>query len=171
MKIQPNPTFLVQSKKKLIITLLLGLALCNNSSATALTGRVLNVLSGNLVEIMTNGQVHRIHLHGTQLSPDNPSAKRAAKRHLAMMVNGKPVRVDYQRRDRSGVILGTIMMGKIDINQLQILNGLVLFQDAPTLSDTQQKNYQQAENSARKNHSGLWQNVAPNKTNRHIWQR
>ncbi len=139
-----------------IILLAAFLAICSRAEAETLTGRPVHLLSGESLILLSRDNVrHKIKLIGLKTEPPASPWGSAARRHLSMLVAGKPVTVQYQHRDKLGNILGRLVTGGLDINLRMIRDGLA--RHSPTHQSEQERNiYAATEQQARKAQLGLW---------------
>ncbi len=138
-------------------TILLGSILwVSQIQAASIEGKILNVLSGDRVEIITtNKRTYTISLRGIKSPETERYAKRMAKKHLAMLVAGKTVFIEYNQIGRNRVILGTLKLGGSDINLRQVHDGMA--KAVPKLlPPILKEQYQTAESKARQNKLGIW---------------
>lgn len=124
--------------------------------AEVLDGRPVNILSGESILLLgQNNERHRVKLIGLNAEPPNRPWGGAARRHLRMLVAGKPVTVHFRHKDQGGRIIGRLVSGGLDINLRMISDGLV--RHSPALqSEQERKTYAAAEQQARKAQLGLW---------------
>ncbi len=139
-----------------LITLLCSTLWTSQTQAAQIEGRVLNVLSGDRVELIaTNKRTYTISLLGIKSPETEKRAKRIAKKHLAMLVAGKTVLIEYNKIGRNGVLFDTLKLGGSDINLRQIRDGMA--KAAPEmLPPNLRQRYQTAELKARQNKLGVW---------------
>ncbi len=82
----------------------------------------------------------------------------ASRKHLASIVASKQVRVEYQKRDRYGRIVGKVLLDGIDACLEQVKAGFAWhykrYQREQSVED--QRLYAEAENKARYERLGLW---------------
>ncbi len=124
--------------------------------AAQLKGRVLNILSGDHVEVIAvNQRTYTIRLRGIKSPQVRSRAGRVAKKHLAMLVAGKALVVEYNKIDYKGVLLGTIKLGGNDINSRQVRDGMAKAVPKELTADLK-KRYQTAELKARQGRLGIW---------------
>ena len=124
--------------------------------AAKLEGRVLNILSGDRLELRADNQrTYTVRLRGIETPLDNTSAGRISQKHLAMLIAGKAVTVEYSNVDRRAAFIGKVKLGGSDINLRQVADGMaralpiMLFPNEKTV-------YQTAEFKARNNRLGIW---------------
>jgi endonuclease YncB( thermonuclease family) len=127
--------------------------------------RVLSVLDGNTLSVRneTTTQQSYVRLRGIDAPEMQQPYGAASRQHLASLVAGKIVRVEFKGTDRMGTVEGRVLLDGEDINLAQLGAGLAWFQMvyANELSDEQRKLYQETEGAARKARRGLWQDAAP----------
>ncbi len=87
-----------------------------------------------------------------------------SRKHLASIVAGKQVRVEYQKRDRYGRIVGKIWVGDVDACLEQIKAGFAWhykkYQHEQSPEDREL--YAEPENQAQDARLGLWRENNPN---------
>lgn len=140
-----------------------------------LTGKVVAVADGDTVTVLDEtNEPHKIRLAGI----DSPEKKQAfgnrAKQNMAAMVFGKPVQVEWNKRDKYGRIVGKILVApddcigelcrnSVDVGLSQISVGLAWhykqYEKEQNLND--RKNYAQAELHAKYARTGLWSDNNP----------
>ena len=141
-----------------LITLCFLVFLSIPTSADTLTGKVAKITDGDTLYVLdANYQQHKIRLAGI----DAPERKQAygltSRKHLASIVAGKQVTVEYQKRDRYGRIVGKVWVNGVDVCLEQVKAGFAWhykkYQHEQSLED--QRLYADAENSARIGRLGL----------------
>ncbi len=139
-----------------LIILLCSMLWVSQTQAAKIEGRVLNVLSGDRVEIIaTNKRAYTISLLGIKTPETENGAKRIAKKHLSMLIAGKRVLIEYSKIGRNRVLFGTLKLGGSDINLRQIYDGMAKAVPEMLPPDLKQR-YQAAELKARQNRLGIW---------------
>jgi len=87
----------------------------------------------------------------------------ASRKHLASIVVGQQVTVEYQKRDRYGRIVGKVLLDGIDVCLEQVKAGFAWhykkYQHEQSPEDRQL--YADAENKARDDRLGLWRENNP----------
>lgn len=139
-----------------LVILLCSTLWVSQTQAARIEGRVLNVLSGDRIELIaTNKRTYTISLLGIKSPETEQHAKRMAKKHLAMLVAGKTVLIEYNKIGRNKILFGTLKLGGSDINLRQIHDGMA--QAVPgMLPPNLRQRYQTAELKARQNKLGVW---------------
>ena len=125
-------------------------------SATAdINGRIVRVLDGDTVEVLeTDNQLTRVRLAGSDAPEKSQPFGQRSRQALASMVAQRTVTVTGTDMDRYGRLLGTVWLGKADVNAAQIRNGLAWayrFHGKAIRDD-----YVTLEDEARRQATGLW---------------
>ena len=142
-------------KVALIVSLLvMSLAL----NAQTLQGKVVRVADGDTITILdaTNTQ-NKVRLNKIDAPEKSQAFGEVSRKHLASMVAGNVVNVDWEKKDKYGRILGDISIGTTNVNLRMVQDGLAwhfkAFDNTPA--------YAQAENEARAKKIGLWKDANP----------
>ncbi len=129
-----------------------------------LVGRAVKVEDGDSITVLnsTNTQ-YRIRLQGIDAPERGQPYGNASRKHLASLVAGKAVTVKWVKRDRYGRIVGFVIVDGHDVNLVQVKAGMAWFYRyyQKELSRENRKLYAQAEDEARANKKGLWQDKNP----------
>ena len=145
----------------------LALALCWTSwqaQAALLEGKVLRTSDGDTVMLEDRtGHRHRIRLSGIDAPERRQAFGRRSAQHLRALVEHKEVRVYWKKHDRYGRLIGRIEVNGHDAGLEQLRAGLAWHYKAyaseqPPLESAR---YQRAEQEARHERRGLWQDAAP----------
>ncbi|HEX8547955.1 MAG TPA: thermonuclease family protein [Cytophagaceae bacterium] len=92
---------------------------------SSFTGRVIRVLDGDTIEVLTDDKkTVRIRLNGIDCPEKNQDFGNVAKEFTSKMVFGKEVEVDSIGTDRYGRTIANIICGSINLNQELVKNGL-----------------------------------------------
>lgn len=134
------------------------------AQAEILTGQVVKIADGDTLTVLdTSKQQHRIRLTGI----DAPERKQAfgtvSRQHLANLVFGRAVMVEWYKRDRYQRILGKVLVDGQDANLEQIRAGLAWHykQYGKDQQPVDGRLYAEAEEAARLKGVGLWRDQAP----------
>ncbi len=133
--------------------------------AYSLTGEVVRVVDGDTIYVLdANYEQHKIRLAGIDAPERKQPYGLASRKHLASIVAGKQVTVEYQKRDRYGRIVGKVLLDAIDACLEQVKGGFAWhykkYQQEQNPED--QQRYATAENQAREYRLGLWRENNPN---------
>lgn len=124
-----------------------------------LTGRVVKIADGDTFTLLVNGNEQvKIRLDGIDAPEKGQAYGNKAKEYLSGMIWGEPVTVNVKSKDRYGRSIGKVSTPTIsDVNLEMIRAGYAwLYRDY-----NNDKTYTAAENQARKNMRGLWQDKNP----------
>lgn len=136
--------------------------------AAMLHGQVVRVIDGDTVTV-ADGR-HRkvkVRLVGIDAPEKDQPYGREAKAHLASLVLGKVVDVEWDKRDSYGRVIGRVLAApgncpgcdrSRDVGLAQISAGYAWWyrSESRELSHAEKSGYALAENAARARHSGLW---------------
>lgn len=148
---------------KVITVLSLTLTLCATHGKT-IEGRVINVTDGDTLTILTaDSKPLKVRLTGIDAPEKRQPYGDKSKEHLASLTHQKIVKVEYSGTDRYQRTLGKVFLEDIDINLEQILNGFAWHYKAYAKDQSigDQNEYSGAEETARRNRRGLWQDERP----------
>ncbi|EDQ9689813.1 thermonuclease family protein [Salmonella enterica subsp. enterica] len=130
------------------------------SVQASLTGRVVRVIDGDTVVVLTKSdRTVRVRLADIDAPEKGQPFGQRARQFLASRVAGRVVAVAGDSRDRHNRILGTLWADGRDINAELVCGGLAW---AYRVRDVAQNPaYLQCENAAREEKKGLWQAPSP----------
>ncbi len=133
--------------------------------ADTLSGKVVKITDGDTLYILdANYQRHKIRLAGIDAPERKQAYGLASRKHLASIVAGQQVRVEYQKRDRYSGIVGKVRVNGVDVCLEQVKVGFAWhykkYQHEQSLED--QRLYAEAEIRARDERLGLWRENNPN---------
>lgn len=133
-------------------------------AAGVLAGRVVQVADGDTITVLdaVNTQ-HRIRLQGIDAPERAQPFSNLSRQHLAGLVAGKTVKVIWNKRDRYGRIVGTVLVDGRDASLEQVKAGLAWHYKyyANEQSPDERQRYAQAENEAQAKKLGLWGEANP----------
>jgi endonuclease YncB( thermonuclease family) len=129
-----------------------------------LTGKVVKVVDGDTIYVLDDALTQqKIRLSGIDAPEKSQPYGLASRKHLASLVAGKSVTVEYTKHDRYGRIVGKVVIDGVDACLEQIKAGLAWhykkYQNEQAAGD--RKVYAQAENQARAERIGLWRDNNP----------
>jgi len=130
-----------------------------------LTGKVVKITDGDTLYVLdANSEQHKIRLAGIDAPERKQAYGLASRKHLASIVAGKQVRIEYQKRDRYGRIVGKVLLDGIDVCLEQVKVGFAWhykkYQHEQSAEGREL--YADAEISAREERLGLWRENNPN---------
>jgi len=150
----------------IILTLLL---LAIPSVAANIGGKVVKVADGDTITILDSAnQQHRIRLAGIDAPEKRQPYGNASKKRVTELIAGKEVRVEYEKYDRYGRIVGKVWVSPPDCptcgktlygSLAQITSGMAscYWQYAREQPPEDRSRYEFAERDARAKRVGLWQ--------------
>lgn len=129
-----------------------------------LSGLVVNVKDGDTIAVMDGSNVtYDVRLQGIDAPEKSQDFSNVARRHLADLIGGKQVSVEYKKLDLRKRIVGKVTLSGLDVCLEQIKAGLAWhykeFESEQTASD--RMSYSEAEQEARAAKRGLWQYPSP----------
>ncbi len=149
-------TSLEQTARVIVLCFLAFLSLA--ASADSLTGKVVKITDGDTLYVLdANYKDHKIRLAGIDAPERRQAYGLASRKHLASIVAGKQVTIEYQKRDRYGRILGKVLVDGIDACLEQVKAGFAWHYKKykHEQSPEDQRLYADAENQARHERLGL----------------
>lgn len=146
-----------QPMRLLLVAALLVLA--PGSYAGLLAGTVVRIVDGDTITVLDASKTqHRIRLAGIDAPELGQPYGKTSRQHLALLVGGKSVTVDWQKRDRYGRIVGKVLQDSTDAGLAQIKAGVAWHFKKYELeqSPEDRQAYAEAEARARAGGVGLW---------------
>jgi endonuclease YncB( thermonuclease family) len=145
---------------------LLGLLLACSADASAdtLLGRVVRVVDGDTLVVLRSGKVQeRVRLAGIDCPERGQAFGTKAKEELLARVGGDDVRIEWEKRDRYGRIVGKVVDPEGDVNLALVRSGMCWWyrRYAEDQSAVDRVLYEKAEDAARGEGLGLWRDPAP----------
>jgi endonuclease YncB( thermonuclease family) len=132
--------------------------------ADTLTGTVSKVVDGDTIHLLTTNQTrHKIRLAGIDAPERGQAFGTKSKEHLATLVAGERVEVQWAKHDRYKRIIGKITRAGEDVNLEMVRAGLAWWyrKYAHEQSLDDQRVYAAAEDEARHGRVGLWRDPNP----------
>lgn len=134
-------------------------------SAEELTGRVIDIASGDSITIVDASNVeYKVRLSGIDAPEKEQPFGAESRQSLSRMIYGKQVKVDWQKRDYHKRVVGKVLLNnKTDVNLEQVKRGMAWvfkhFLDDPSSAD--QSDYIDAQEEAENQRVGLWSQSDP----------
>lgn len=152
-------------KKSLIcLTLALALAPAISWARTTFDGKVINVLDGDTIDVLTKQYEQvRIRLAWIDAPEKSQAFGTVSKQSLSDMVYGKNVTVVFLEKDFRERSVGQILIDNTDVNFEQVKKGYAWHYKRYTKTQTasEKQTYSLAENNARFHKVGLWADKSP----------
>ena len=125
---------------------------CAQARAESFKGKVVGVSDGDTLTVLHNQQPEKIRLNGIDCPEKKQDFGARAKQLSSAMAFGKTVEVQYEKRDRYGRILGTVLVGGKNLSEELLRAGMAWhyrqYSADPYL--------QELEDMARDYRRGLW---------------
>lgn len=158
-----------------VVVLLLSIAA--PADAEILSGRVVAVVDGDTIDILTDKyRPHRIRFAWTDAPESGQPHGQVAKRALAEVVYGKRVTVDVLKEDRyesryGKRLIGSVYLGGHDVGLALVALGHVWHYEPKAIDQDSggRRAYGAAQKTARDRHLGLWRDKSP--TPPWLWRR
>ncbi|MDP3778406.1 thermonuclease family protein [Methylotenera sp.] len=148
---------------KIILALILAFTSLT-SFADQLQGKVIKVTDGDTVNVLTDdNQTHKVRLSGIDAPEKSQAFGNKSKQALADDIDGKTVRVEFNKRDKYQRIVGKITVNGKDVNLNQIKRGLAWhYKKYENEQDVEDRSiYANAEYLAQRDKIGLWFDANP----------
>ncbi len=129
------------------------------------TGKVVKITDGDTVYVLdANYQHHKIRLAGIDAPERKQAYGLASRKHLASIVAGKQVTIEYNKRDRYGRIVGKVLLDGIDVCLEQVKAGFAWhYKEVSTRTKSgRPETLCRCRNQAREERLGLWRENNPN---------
>jgi endonuclease YncB( thermonuclease family) len=134
------------------------------ANSQTLTGRVVSIADGDTVTVLDADNVqHRIRLSGIDAPESHQAFGTRSKQNLSELVFGNDVTVTYDKTDQYGRLVGKIVFAGNDVNLMQVKEGMAWHYKEYEREQTPEDRelYARAEEEARAQHLGLWQDSNP----------
>ncbi|MEW6166043.1 MAG: thermonuclease family protein [Pseudomonadota bacterium] len=136
----------------------------HHAQADSLQGRVVGVVDGDTIDVLVGErEFHRIRLAGIDAPEKKQPYGQQAKRRMADLVFGKPVSVEFAKRDKYKRIVGVVQLNGTDTGLNLIRAGLAWHYKKYQVEQPLEERaaYADAEAVARNARAGLWSDVNP----------
>ncbi len=157
--------------------LLLYVLLLSTAAASAsIEGEVINVAEGDTITVLVKQQEYRIRLKGVDAPEQKQPFGNASQRSLSVLLTGKHVRVEYDKLDRYGGVIGVVWVRSpdspcesekcrktLDAGLYQLTVGMAWWYRHYAKEQTPEERgqYEYAEAEARSRRAGLWAAADP----------
>ena len=149
------------------VVVLCAVAALRPAVADTLSGQVIGVSDGDTIRVLDAQRItHRVRLSGIDAPELGQPFSQRSKQHLAGLVHGREVQVEWNKLDRYGRIVGKVIAEDLDVCREMVAAGLAwhykAYQHEQPMED--RKTYSDAEDVARQGRLGLWsepQSVPP----------
>lgn len=129
-----------------------------------LRGLIIGITDGDTVELLDDSkQSYKIRLKGIDAPEKRQPFGDVSRNHLAEILAGKDVYVEWQKHDRYGRIVGRVVLDGTDVCLEQVKSGMAwhykYFENEQT--EIERVIYAGAELDARTKKLGLWRELSP----------
>lgn len=136
----------------------------DETTTRKLSGTVISITDGDTFTVLADrNRSYVIRMKGIDAPESRQSFSTASRRNLASLVTAKSITIEWQKHDRYGRIVGKVLLNGEDICLRQIRDGLAWhykqFENEQT--DVDRHLYSDAEQRARVQRVGLWQEPYP----------
>ena len=148
--------------KKLILIFILFLT--NFANAKTIEGLVVGVADGDTITVLDQQKnTYKIRLQGIDAPEKNQAFGEKSKQSLHDLVHSKQVRIEYDKEDKYGRIVGKVIVDDVDICLQQLVLGMAWhykkYQNEQSLSD--RALYSETELKSKSLKLGLWTDDTP----------
>jgi endonuclease YncB( thermonuclease family) len=148
--------------KKLILVLFLFLS--NFAYAKTIEGLVVGVADGDTITVLDQQKnTYKIRLQGIDAPEKKQAFGEKSKQSLHDLVHSKQVRIEYDKEDKYGRIVGKVTMEDVDICLQQLVLGMAWhykkYQSEQSVSD--RSVYSDTELKSKSLKLGLWSDDTP----------
>ncbi|MGH9875060.1 MAG: thermonuclease family protein [Pyrinomonadaceae bacterium] len=147
---------------RILFLLALPLAIFSSGSAASLEGKVMDVVDGEDITVLSLSHLVKVKLVAVASPDRNQSFAHVARQHLADLILNKYVVVRYSGL-RDGYIVGQVLLENIDVGAQMLRDGAGWYNksDETLLGELERQVYQSSQDAARNERRGLWQEDSP----------
>ncbi|MEE3241442.1 MAG: thermonuclease family protein [Pseudomonadota bacterium] len=137
-----------------------------------ISAKVISVIDGDTIYVRDyDNKTHKIRLAGIDAPEMSQPYGKESRSHLLELIYGKEVFIEAKKNDRYGRIIGTAFHKGIDVNLVQVKEGMAwwyeYYKDQQSPED--QRLYSTAHDRAKKDKVGLWED--PLAINPYKWRK
>jgi len=135
--------------------------------ATAIPVHIIGVIDGDTIKVRDSGGMkYLVSLSGVDAPEISQSHGKVAKEYLCQLICDKDVTITYNKLNNRGEVLSIVTLNGKDISLVMLKNGMAWqdIDDDQVVSRHNYRDYARAENSARIQNAGLWNegiNISP----------
>lgn len=133
------------------------------AQAGVLQALVVEVHDGNTITVVNVGRRIKVVLKGANAPVEEQPYSDVARQHLADLILGKQVAVEYTELGKGGYLVGKVFYDKMDVGQQMIRDGVAWYDKTyeNDLTEAERNLYIGSEEAARNERRGLWQEPSP----------
>jgi micrococcal nuclease len=153
----------LQNLIRVLFLLALSLSFPTRGSASSLPGKVVEVLDGERIILLSLNRPMKIKLIGVAAPAAGQPYEDIARQHLSSLILDKFVVVRYTSLRSDGYLVGQVMLNDMDIGEQVIRDGTAWYDksEGSNLAEQNRAEYLGCEQAARGEGRGLWQDPAP----------
>src|SRR6266576_7358079 len=147
---------------RILFLLALPLSFSTHGSASSLQGKVIEVLDGERITVISLNRPLKVKLVAIAAPVKEQPYADVATQHLSQLVSDKYVVVRYTSLDDDGYLLGRVTVNDMDVGEQMVRDGVAWYDKSQgaDFSDQDRQAYFVCEQAARKEARGLWQDSA-----------
>jgi micrococcal nuclease len=148
---------------RILFLLALSLSFVTRGSASSVEGKVIEVLDGERISILSLNHLLKIKLLGVAVPAKGQPYDELARQHLADLVSSKFVVVRYTGLGHDTYLIGTVLLENADVGEQMIRDGVAWYDqsDSSNLTQEERQLYAACEQAARLERRGLWHDESP----------
>jgi len=148
---------------RILFLLALSLSFSTQGSASPLHGKVVDVLDGERITIISVVHPLKVRLMGIAAPAKGQPYSEVAAQHLSQLVSGKFVGARCTGLEPDGYLRCRVMLDEMDIGEQMVRDGVAWYNksEASDLSEQERVAYSGSEQAARSEARGLWQDGTP----------
>ena len=141
----------------------LPLSFATHVSASSLQGKVVEVLDGESLTVMSVNQPLKVKLIAVAAPASKQPFADVAQQHLSDLVGGKYVTVYFTSLNHENFVVGRVVAKQMDVGEQMIRDGVAWYDksEASNLSEVERQEYLGSEQAARSEARGLWTDPNP----------
>lgn len=126
---------------RILVLLALPLSFYTQGSASSLQGKVVDVIDGERLMVLSSNQPVKVKLIGVAAPTNNQPFSAEAKQHLADLASGKYVVVHYTSLNHEGFVVGRVVTKDMDVGEQMIRDGVAWYDknDGVSLSEMEKQ--------------------------------
>src|SRR5215813_162320 len=151
---------------RLLFLLALPLSFATQGSASTLQGKVIEILDGERITVMSVNQPLKVKIIAIAAPVATQAFADVAKQHLSELVAGKYVQVNFISLSQEGFVTGRVFVSGMDTGSQMIRDGVAWYDksESGNFTEPERQMYEGCEQAARKEARGLWsdpESIAP----------
>jgi endonuclease YncB( thermonuclease family) len=148
---------------RILFLLALPLSYATHGSASPLHGKVVDVLDGERITIISVVHPLKVKLLGIAAPVKGQPYSDVAAQHLSQLISGKFVGAHCAGLEADGYLRCRVMLDEMDVGEQMVRDGVAWYNksEASDLSEQERIAYLGSEQAARREARGLWKDATP----------